>query len=202
MSKKKSSNAGFRKEEIRGLFVLGLLAVLSSIRVQNETMMVSIGQISINIIPFLDITIILWSFYAFFMVFGLSEDMIGRTASNVFREAAKAFLYFNFLILAFLSLLLGYFGYPTRLPWALGLLSILILYALVVKLREIRRRKSIKFNLKEIIKSNLSPLLSIVTILCFAMIMFSAYEQYVIPFFVIGCVTIVIWLFVSEKKRL
>jgi len=43
---------GFRKEEIRGLFVLGLLAVLSSIRVQNDEMMVSIGQISFNIIPF------------------------------------------------------------------------------------------------------------------------------------------------------
>lgn len=154
MSKKKSSNTNFRKEEIRGLFVLGLLAVLASVRVQNEEMMVSIGQISINIIPLLDIIIILWSFYAFFMVFGLSEDMIGKIASNVFREAAKVFLYFNFLALAFLSLLLGYFAFPTRLPWALGLLSILILYALVVKLREIRRKKITKSNIKKKLKSS------------------------------------------------
>lgn len=200
MSKKKSSKDGFRKEEIRGLFVLGLLAVLSSIRVQNDEMMVSIGQISFNIIPFLDITIILWSFYAFFMVFGLSEDIIGKTASNVFREAAKMFLYFNFLVLVSLSLLLGYIAYPTRLPWALGLLSILILYAICVKLREIRR-KSVKINIKKIVESNLSGILGITILICFVMIMFGVHEELVIPFFVIGCVAILGWLAMQGKKK-
>lgn len=82
------------------------------------------------------------------MVFGLSEDIIGETASKIFREAAKSFIYFNFIVLAFLSLMLGYFAYPTRLPWALGLLSILILYAICAKLREIRR-KSVKIDIKK-----------------------------------------------------
>jgi hypothetical protein len=72
-----------KKEEIRGIFVLGLLAVLASVRVQYSTMMVNIGRSSFEAIVFLDFTIVLWSFYALFMVFGLSEDMIGKTVARV-----------------------------------------------------------------------------------------------------------------------
>lgn len=200
MPKKKLLERDFRHEEIRGLFVLGLLAVLSSIRIQNEKMMVPIGDLSFNIVPLLDITIILWSFYAFFMVFGLSEDMIGKTASNIFREAAKMFLYLNFIVLVFLSLLLGYIAYPTRLPWALGLLAILILYAMRAKLREIRR-KPVKINIKKIVESNLSGILGITILVCFVMIMFGVYEELVIPFFIIGCVAVLGWLATLEKKK-
>lgn len=200
MPKKKPLRRDFRNEEIRGLFVLGLLAVLSSLRVQSDALMVSIGQLSFNIIPIMDITIILWSFYAFFMVFGLSEDVIGKTASNVFREAAKSFLYFNFIVLVSLSLLLGYIAYPTRLPWALGLLAILILYPIYAKLREIRR-KSVKINIKKIVESNLSGILGITILICFVMIMFGVYEELVIPFFVIGCVAILGWLAMQGKKK-
>lgn len=188
-----------RKEEIRGLFVLGLLAVLSSIRIQNSTMMVTIGQLSFNIIPLLDITIVLWSFYAFFMVFGLSEDMLGKTAASVFREEAKMFLYFNFLVLASLSLALGYVAFPTRLPFALVMLSILILYVVFVKVKDIRR-KITKPDIKKAIKSSTSPLLAITILLSFTMIMFGA-NEYVIPFFIMGCVAIVSWLSILARKK-
>ena len=200
MPKKKLLERDFRNEEIRGLFVLGLLAVLSSLRVQSDTLTVSIGQLSFNIIPIMDITIILWSFYAFFMVFGLSEDVIGKTASNAFREAAKSFLYFNFVVLVSLSLLFGYIAYPTRLPWALGLILVLILYPIYAKLREIRR-KSVKINVKKIVKSNLSGILGITILICFTMIMFGVHEVLVIPFFIIGCLAALSWSSIQERKK-
>jgi len=112
LSKKKSSD-DTRKEEIRGLFVLGLLAVLSSIRIQNNEMIVGIGQASFNIIPWIDITIVLWSFYAFFMVLGLSEDLIGKSISSSFREVSKTFLGLNYVLLVFLSLLTFIVGFFT-----------------------------------------------------------------------------------------
>ena len=55
-----------RKEEIRGLFVLGLLAVLASIRIQQPVLNIVLNDRSYNVSPFLDITIFFGSAYAFF----------------------------------------------------------------------------------------------------------------------------------------
>lgn len=205
MKQKTQHEGSLKKEEIRGLFVLGLLAVLASIRVQNEKMMVTVGQISFNVIPLLDITIILWSFYAMFMVFGLSEDMLGKSASSVFREAAKTFLYFNFLALLLLSVMLGFFAFPNRFPWALGLISLLLLYAAFDKLMEIRKLRKfdnpLKLGFKKWVESNLRPLSGLLIILCFVVIMFGSDERYVIPFFVLGCLGIAIFIITIRKEE-
>lgn len=205
MNQNNSTESELKKEEIRGLFVLGLLAVLASIRVQSEKMMVTVGQLTFDMMPLLNITIILWSFYAMFMVFGLSEDMLGKSASNMFRETAKAFLYFNFLALGFLSLMLGLLAFPSRLPWALGLMSLLVLYAVFEKLREITKlRKSdkpLKLGFKNWVKSNLRPLSTVLILFCFVMIMFGSDERHVIPFFVIGCVGIAIFIITIRREK-
>ena len=204
MSREKSSS-NFRKEEIRGLFVLGLLAVLASIKVQSDKIVVTIGQMTVDIIPMLDITIILWSLYAMFMVFGLSEDMLGETTANIFRETAKMFLYFNFLVLGVLSFMLGLFAFPNRLPWALGLISLLLLYLGFEKLKELIKlrkfRKSLKLNLKKWAESNLRFLSALLILICFVFIMFISDEQYIFPFFIIGCVGIVIFIMAIRKEK-
>lgn len=201
MTKKESTSTHFKGEELRGLFVLGLLAVLASIKVQSNEIMVTVGQLTFNIIPFLDITIILWSFYAFFMVLGLSGDILGETTSKMFIETSKMFLQFNFIALAFLSLVLGYAAYPTRLPYALGLLSIFVFYAIAKKLNEFSKKKPRKLNLKKILKANLLPLLGIVMLFCFVMILFGTYEIFVVPSFILGCVAITLYIAISEKTE-
>jgi len=188
------------KEEIRGLFVLGLLAVLASVRVQYSTMIVNIGQDSYDMILFFDITIFTWSLYAFFMVFGLSEDMIGKTIASVCYESAKGFLYFNFLALFVLSFILAYSAYPTRLPWVLGLLTLFGIFVLIRKLRK-REKKPFKFDLKKAVWSSLSPFLMIVLFLAFTMILLDVNEQVVLPALVVGCVTIVAWFIVKLKTK-
>lgn len=104
-------------EEIRGLYVLGLLAVLASIRIQQSTMNIKIGTSEYSVLPFLDITILLWSLYAFFMVLGFSEDIIGRRGSIAFKETAKLYLMLSFVMLAFLTVMLAIFAYGLRLLW-------------------------------------------------------------------------------------
>lgn len=204
LNQKNSTEGDFKKEEIRGLFVLGLLAVLASIRLQNEKIMVTIGQVSFDLIPLLNVTLVLWSFYAMFMVFGLSEDMLGKTASSAFRETAKAFLYLNFLVLAALSLILGVFAFPARLPWALGLIFLLIIYAVFEQSRNFRRLKSekpLKLGFRKWIESNLRLLSSLLILMCFVIIMFGPDESYVIPFFVMGCVGIVIFIIALRREK-
>jgi hypothetical protein len=201
----KSSDIDFKKEEIRGLFVLGLLAVLASIRAQSDKIMVTFGELSFDVIPMLDMTIVLWSFYAVFMVFGLSEDMLGKSASKVFRDTAKTFLTFNFLVLSFMALMLGFLAYPSRLPWALALIILLILYAVFEEAREITKHKKLssllKLDMKKWAKLNLRPLSTLLILLSFTMIMFGSDARYVIPFFIIGCVGITIFIIATRQQK-
>ena len=60
------------REELRGLFILGLLAVLITTKFQNEKLMVTIGQFSTDLIPLINITITLWLFYA---TLGSAEEL-------------------------------------------------------------------------------------------------------------------------------
>jgi hypothetical protein len=189
-----------KKEEIRGLFVLGLLAVLTSVRVQYSKMNVTIGQSSFDVIVFFDLTIIFWSFYAFFMVFGLSEDMLGKSIAEVCRSAATAFLQFNFVALSLLGLIIAYYAYPTRLPYVLILLGLFALLALFRKLR-MREKKPIKIELRKLLKSSLYPLLIMVLFFSLLLIMLSTSEQVVIPCFVIGLIAIVCLFIVKEKIK-
>jgi hypothetical protein len=189
-----------KKEEIRGLFVLGLLAVLTSVRVQYSKMPVTIGQSSFDVVVFFDLTILFWSFYAFFMVFGLSEDMLGKSIAEVCRGVAKAFLQFNFMMLSVFGLLFAYYAYPTRLPWALGLLGFFALLASFKRLR-MRAKKLSKIELRRLLKSSLSPLLILIFFFSLMFIMLNINEEVVIPSFVIGCMAVVIWFIIREKMK-
>lgn len=201
MSRKKSSSY-FRREEIRGLFVLGLLAVVASVRIQNNQVMVNVGENPYNVVIFLDVIIVLWSFYAFFMVLGLSEDIIGKKASNVFQETSTTYLYLSFLILAFLVIILAYAVYPTRTPWALGFMLVLIAYLVIKRLRKIRR--PLKFNFGQSVKrvkSSLYQLFLSGFLVCFLMVMFGKYEEYVVPSFIVGSVMLICFLIAREKIK-
>ena len=163
-------------------------------------MMVNIGQISLNIIPLLDMTIALWSLYAFFMILGLSEDVFGETISNSSKETAKAFLGLNFILLVSLSFLVFYWGFPARLPLALGLIFLLIFYRAIKRLGK-RRKFLLKFNLKKIVKSNILGALMMSFIFCVVGIIFVPDEQQAINYVVFGVVALLIYVIIKEKVR-
>jgi len=190
-----------KNEEIRGLFVLGLLAVLTSVRVQYSKMSVTIGQSSFDVVVFFDLTIVFWSLYAFFMVFGLSEDMLGKTIAEACRSAATAFLQFNFMALSLLGLLFAYYVYPTRMPWFLALLGFFALLALFRSLR-MHKKKPVKTDLRKILKLSLYPLLVIILFFSLMLIILSTSEQVVIPSFVVGLMAIIsLFIFKEKSKR-
>ena len=190
----------FRKEELRGLFVLGLLAVFASVRVQYSSFMVQFGQLSLDIIPLLNIIIILWSLYAFFMVLGLSEDVIGKTAASVFRQNSKTFLLYNFLLLAVLIGIFGVVGFP-HIIYLLGFIVILISYFFIVKLFEkIRRKKprKKKTTKKEVTEKRQS--FSVIALLiCATLIMYIQNELVALSIFIIGVVDVLVFVYFQEE---
>jgi signal transduction histidine kinase len=200
MPRKKSTEAEDRMEEVRGIFVLGLLAVLSSVRLQTDKMIVTVGQATFNAVIFVDITIILWSFYAFFMIIGLSKDLIGDDMAASFKETAKAFLSLNFIMMAILGLLFAYYAYPTRWPYSLSLFAILAGYVALLKLNEVRKR-SAKISVMESLKGLLSSVLILTLFFSFMIVMFGNSESLIVPFFVPGFVAALLLVILKERRR-
>jgi hypothetical protein len=183
-------SSNWKKEEIRGLFVLGLLAVLVTVKTQQSKIEILINQNLQDVTPFLDVTIMSWSLYAFFMVLGLSDDVIGKSVAGSFKEVATAFLYLNFIVLGFLSLLLGFIALPTRMPWFLILLGILALGVGIGKLGKFRKLS--KSSVVNFGKENALQFLMIAMALCFLFVLFINDERLVVPFFIVGSVLIIV----------
>jgi hypothetical protein len=138
----------YRKEELRGIFVLGLLAVLVTFRFAQttESIMFSFGQASFDLVPILDITIAFWSLYAFFMVIGFSDYEVGKNLAEYFRSASKAFLIINFILLGFFALVIYNDAYPDRWYWLVGILVIAIVGRVIRRVRKIEG-----FNFRQIL---------------------------------------------------
>jgi len=101
-----------RVEEIRGTFILGLLAILIAFRFKYEALPIRIGQYSYDFIRLVDITILLWFFYAVSMILGVSEDILGKKWSERFQNLSKSLLELHLLSMGFLLSIILLTSYP------------------------------------------------------------------------------------------
>jgi hypothetical protein len=200
MSPKDSTEQNDRREEIRGIFVLGLLAALVTVRIQNAKIMVTIGQVTLDAVLFLDATIVLWSFYAFFMVLGLSEDIVGESMAAGFRQSARTFLTLYFIMMAIFALIFGFYAYPTRLIYALGLLGILGAYVVWERLKSFKKNMG-NINIRMGLKALVMPGLILTMFFSFMFVMFGANESWVLPAFFVGAAAAVIFLIVTHRRQ-
>ena len=129
-----------RNEEIRAILVLGLLAVFASVRVQFSTLELTYPYGTLNLVPVIDILIIFWSLYALFMVLGLSEDSIGKSASNVFRELSTSFMKYSFIFLGAFLVPFGFIIYGLRMIYMLLIVLVIVIISILVYLE--RRLKN------------------------------------------------------------
>jgi hypothetical protein len=198
LSERESRSSYFKREELRGLFVLGLLAVVASIRIQSKDITFIINEKSYNVTIFLDIMLIMWSCYAFFMVLGFSEDIIGKKTASMFREVSTTYLYFSFLILGGLGLSFWLTIYPIRALSALGFLLVPLIYQLI------RIRKSFKLSSEnpwKQAKPNLYQLLLLAFAICFLLIMLGIYEEFAILFFATSSICLASFLIARERVK-
>lgn len=92
-----------RREEVRGIFTLGLLAIFVTIRylsgLPEITQVGLFSNVPIHLI--LDLVIFTWAFYAFCMVFALSGDILPKSVCDWFRALAKYCLLISIASLTF-----------------------------------------------------------------------------------------------------
>jgi len=188
-----------RREELRGIFALGLLAVLVVVRFQNERLMVSVGQSSFDFMPVITVTIMLWSLYAFFMVLGLSDDVIGSSLALMFRNISRLCLQLDFIFSAFIGILYFVLGYSTRAFWIIGSLGAVIVSALLLSLRKTKFDRIWKR--PQITKTDVLARVSAVLFLVFnAALFLYPDEQHLVVFFVLGLLSFAVYAFAKEKQ--
>ena len=197
------------REEIRGLFTLGLLAVAASIRIQNKEITLTINGNPYNITVFFDTMIFLWSLYAFFMVLGLSDDIIGKNIAKSFRKMSTFWLYLSFSALGLLAVAFYYSVYQIQ---AIGLSIIgltLFAYWCVKKIyfwSKKTRKAGLSFksgirNQWKKLKSESYQFLFSVFFLCYLLVTIGTHEEFIIPSAVVGSTFLVLFLIARDWKK-
>jgi hypothetical protein len=200
------------REEIRGLFTLGLLAVLAAVRIQyialNKEITILINGKQYAVTVFFDWMIFLWSFYAFFMILGISDDIIGEKASKGLRRASRYYLYASFVVLGMLAVLFYYAIYPLQ---AIGLsifaftLSIYWFAKQILALKKKMKEKGVSiksFPRKTIdyLRSEWYQFLGSIAFVCLVLVTFGTHDEFIIPSSIIGSVSLILFLILRERK--
>ena len=200
------------REEIRGIFALGLLAVVTTVRIQyialNRDITILIDGKPQNITPFFDAMIVLWSLYAFFMVLGISDDIIGEKACRGLRRISRYYLYISFLILGLFAIVFYYALYPLQ---AIGLSVFAIalfiywfarqIYLLTKKIGEKGLSfKSLSGRIIRYLKSEWYQFIGSVAIVCLVLVVAGTHDEFIIPSSIVGSISLVLFLILRERR--
>jgi len=113
------NNQGFsRREELRGLFIFGVLASLLAGREYYTAVKIPFGTVEIDAVFFADLILLLWGTYAFFMALSISDDVLPnflRPLSKIFATVASVFLMMGIIIITYLGVLFFLIGNLTKL---------------------------------------------------------------------------------------
>lgn len=143
------------KRELRGLFTLGLLAVLITVRTRFDNLTLTVGQYSFDFLLYISILITTWSAYAFFMVFGLSEDMIGVNLARVFQTISITFLGVSFIFtVIFGGIYFTFIFYPQSL-WVIILVGSFAISGYIIRLLTNRPKPVLTWKITNITKLDL-----------------------------------------------
>jgi len=192
-------------EEIRAFFVLGLLAVLASIRTQTFSVPTKDGTLPLN--PIIDVMLVFMSLYALFMIFGYSKDLVGETIASFFRSMAIQFLILNLVFVLMFGILYAFAYYQNRLLWMIALIAIPAGYVGLLKFNQIKKNRLTKNKDKKRLTRDEKLLIVGQTLsgfgvaICALMISYYASEQAVWVFFVIGAVSMIFWLYFVNLKN-
>jgi hypothetical protein len=121
-----------KREEIRGMFVLGVLAILLALVSQPSLGL--LGKLPLEVVAILYVVMLYWGLYVFFMAIGLSSDIL--TVGLAQWAAWIAHSLFQFSVIASLAIggiaLIdaGPFGFKIFLIHPLGLSALSLLWVL------------------------------------------------------------------------
>ena len=126
----------WRREEVRGIFTLGLMAILVALRVGQPTINLASEGETVAVVGIIDLTLVFWGIYAFSMIISLSTDIFPEKACKISYKIGILFLLASFLLYYLVAM-----GFASKLPyfWRLGAFLLLIAPILYVTFRLIIR---------------------------------------------------------------
>ena len=137
--------------------------------------------------------------YAFFIVLGLSDDVIGNSLAEMFRNLSKYCLRLDFFFSAIIGTLYFIIGYSTRSLWIIGLVGFCSLCAILLSLRKPKLMEIWKK--PKITKLDLLERVFLILFLIFLILLFLyPDEQYLVVFFVLGLGSFIVFSFINEKQ--
>lgn len=119
------------RSEIRGLYVIGLLAVFLTLYLVKGSIFLPIKDISFDIMPLIKISIVCWIGYSSFEIVGYSDDLVGNRIASTFRIYSPMFLLVSFWITGITFFMLAIIILFERLLWIGSLFGIFTIIALV-----------------------------------------------------------------------
>ena len=199
------------RENIRGLFTLGLLAIVATVRAQFQSTAITwaVNGKSYDVTIFFDVMIILWAFYAFFMVLGLSDDIIGEKAAKLLRRNSRFYLYFSYFLLGYLAIMFYYSIYPLQaIGLALFAASLLTywlfkgLWAVHKKIsKQTKPRLPFRKRLIVYLKSEWYQFLGSIALTCLMLVVGGTHNELVIPSSIIGSFFMFAFLVMRDKRK-
>ena len=145
-----------KREELRGLFTLGLMAILITLRVtQNEIIFYIFGQ-QYNMIGVIDVTLMFWGLYVLLMILWLSNDWLPKNLCDIAYQSGIAMLALSFAL--FYITLIAMFS-VVSMPW--HLLTYLLLVPLAylsikIVVQTIKTFKLAIKTIRDLVKKHLS----------------------------------------------
>jgi len=123
------------REQNRGLFAIGLLAVLISFRLSPDPLIFMGMDISV----FIDLNIFFWIIYGFSMLISFSDDFIEKGIRDFFYTTGSMFLLYSNALFILLSIVFSLSLHPERAE-----LSIKLIYTILFVLLFLNIIKAIK----------------------------------------------------------
>ncbi len=202
------------REEIRGLFTLGLLAVVVAVRIQyTDGIILYYDGAPYSVTHFFDWMIVLWSFYAFFMILGTSDDLIGKSGSKLFKKYSIYYLHISFIILGIMAVSFYYSINPLQTTglsiFVLVILSYWLIKKVYLKVKPIHKRgllnKSEFFKLfkngTKNLKSESYQVLASIAGFCLMLIVAGITDDFIIPLSIIGSISLVAFFIVKDRRK-
>jgi hypothetical protein len=117
---KRASHARSEREELRGVYMLGVVAIYATVRDLPLLSWAKIPPWSL-VLAVVDGIMVLWAVTGFFMVFAVSEDIIGRNWASRTRKAAEEAFSLSAMWTVLLIYAVGIFGilYLVAATWDL-----------------------------------------------------------------------------------
>jgi len=137
-----NSRRSEKKEDRKGILVLGTLATLLAAREYYVNEQITFGAIPVPIVFFANIILVLWGLYTFTAALALTEEWLPDSLCDILYSTSQAFFGIGSIFTIFLFIVFSILGYQGKILILLLPLFPFIIYFLLRNIKKI----NMKFN--------------------------------------------------------